>query len=303
MRSFYDNCEAYVRGLESLGQPGTSYGTLLVPIIMKKLPNEIREHLARQHGPSNWNLRDLRRNILNEIRIMETAQGVNTYADLLTRPYSTPTCTFLAEAKPKYGNRNINTRPCPFCHEVHAPTSCTKITDVKEPMAVVRWNNLCFNCLGKHHMNECKSKSVCRKCRRKHHTSLCNAYQTKSMNSNTDKKPESQNSETKVKRVDNSKTSQSVNVNLVNENDEKKNDNTATLHSTSAPHSTVLLKTAVAPVWSDVTSKYSNILFDEGAQGSFVAEDLAKKLNLKIESTEVILNWQVLETRVTILDT
>ena len=137
----------------------------------------------------------------------------------------------------------------------------------------------------------------------KNHTSLCNAYQIKSTNSNMDKKPESRNTETKVKRVDNSKTSQSVNVNLVNENDEKKNDNTATLHSTSAAHSSVLLKTAVAPVWSDVTSKYSNILFDEGAQGSIVAEDLAKKLNLKIESTEVILNWQVLETRVTILDT
>ena len=103
-----------------------------------------------------------------------------------------------------------------------------------------------------------------------------------------DKKPESRNTETKVKRVDNSKTSQSVNVNLVNENDEKKNDNTATLHSTSAAHSSVLLKTAVAPVWSDVTSKYSNILFDEGAQRSFVTEDLAKKLNLQIESTEVI---------------
>ena len=288
LRSFYDNCEAYVRGLESLGQPETSYGTLLVPIIMKKLPNEIREHLAREHGPSSWNLRDLRRSILNEIRIMETARGVNAYADSLTRPYSTPTCTFLAEAKPKYGNRNITTRPCPFCNEIHAPTSCTKIIDVKDRMAIVRRTNLCFNCLGNHHVNECKSKSVCRKCRRKHHTSLCNASQTKSTHSNTDKKPESQKTEKKVDRVDNSKPSQPVNVSLVNKYDEKEKDNTATLHSACAAHSTVLLKTAAAPVWSDDISKYSNILFDEGAQRSFVTEDLAKKLNLRTESTEII---------------
>ena len=40
LRHFYDNIEIYIRGLESLGQTDDSYGALLVPIILNKLPGE-----------------------------------------------------------------------------------------------------------------------------------------------------------------------------------------------------------------------------------------------------------------------
>ena len=50
----------------------------------------------------------------------------------------------------------------------------------------------------------------------------------------------------------------------------------------------VLLKTAVAPVWSGNISMETNVLFVEGAQRSFLTEHLAKKLNLKIEGIEVV---------------
>ena len=61
---------------------------------------------------------------------------------------------------------------------------------------------------------------------------------------------------------------------------------TTSLHSTVTAHTDVLLKTAVTPVWSENRSIMSNILLDEGAQNSFITEDLAKKL--EIESTEKI---------------
>ena len=35
---FYEKIETYVRGLESVGQTENTYGPLLVPIILKKLP-------------------------------------------------------------------------------------------------------------------------------------------------------------------------------------------------------------------------------------------------------------------------
>ena len=50
----------------------------------------------------------------------------------------------------------------------------------------------------------------------------------------------------------------------------------------------VLLKTAVAPVWSGNISMDTNVLFDEDAQRYFLTEHLAKKLNLKIEGIEVV---------------
>ena len=50
----------------------------------------------------------------------------------------------------------------------------------------------------------------------------------------------------------------------------------------------VLLKTAVALVWTENQGMNTNILLDEGAQRSFVTEELASKLDLKTEVTEVI---------------
>ena len=58
-------------------------------------------------------------------------------------------------------------------------------------------------------------------------------------------------------------------------------------HSTTQPRSGVLLKTAVAKVPSGIYTADANILFDEGAQRSFITRELADKLQLKTAGTEV----------------
>ena len=63
--------ETYIRGFESVGQYQDTYGSLLVPIVLDKLPGEILRNLACEHGDSNWNLDDLRRAINREINIIE----------------------------------------------------------------------------------------------------------------------------------------------------------------------------------------------------------------------------------------
>ena len=47
-----------------------------------------------------------------------------------------------------------------------------------------------------------------------------------------------------------------------------------------------MLKTAINPVSSGLQSLDANILLDEGAQRSFITEDLAAKLQLSITGTE-----------------
>ena len=59
-------------------------------------------------------------------------------------------------------------------------------------------------------------------------------------------------------------------------------------HSTTQPRSGVLLKTAVAKVISGISMVDANILFDEGAQRSFVTRDLANKLQLQTSGTEEV---------------
>ena len=60
LRKFYDDMETKIHALESLGKPQENYGDVLVPIVLEKLPCDIREHLARQHGDDDWLLGDLR---------------------------------------------------------------------------------------------------------------------------------------------------------------------------------------------------------------------------------------------------
>ena len=60
------------------------------------------------------------------------------------------------------------------------------------------------------------------------------------------------------------------------------------LHFTTQPRSGVLLKTDVAKVTSGIYTDDVNILFDEGAQRSFVTRELADKLHLQTSGTEVV---------------
>ncbi|XP_071132834.1 uncharacterized protein [Mytilus edulis] len=285
LRMFYDKMESLVRGLESLGQTQDSYGNLLVPIIINKLPGEIRKHLAREHGTTNWLLRDLRKSILKEIQIMEAGQVSQTESDISTS-------TFFAGAKSqrkhnastRNANHHLSAKPCIFCKDIHSPANCPKIRDLDKRLAIVKQNHLCFNCLGKHHIKECKSKGSCRNCSKRHHTSLCSevkhtADPDKRSNSDTNNPLNSCNKNETT-------PSTSTIVNLVK--DTEIQEDSTILHSSAQFHSNVLLKTAVAPVWSDRHCTDTNILFDEGAQRSFVTESLARKLNLQREGADNI---------------
>ena len=75
LRSFYDRIESYVRGLEALGQNQETYGSLLVPVILNKLPSEMRRNLTREHGSTNWMLSDLRRGIYKELNIIKAGSS------------------------------------------------------------------------------------------------------------------------------------------------------------------------------------------------------------------------------------
>ncbi|XP_063427126.1 uncharacterized protein LOC134710669 [Mytilus trossulus] len=303
LRSFYDKMESYVRGLEALGQTQETYGTLLVPIIMKKLPGEVRQHLAREHRIQTWVLRDLRRSILDEINIMDAGQELESTNHLPT------TSSFFAGAKLAKSKsvKNIETRPCVFCHEIHAPTQCSKITDTESRMIIVKRDKLCFNCLGNHKINECKSENTCRYCNRKHHTSLCNAHKSNAIkpgNEESDRNGGNTSTHTNFRANDNQSNNplnplnpqnpqnpsslNSTNVHLVKDSHTTEQDTTILFSKSKESRSNVLLKTAVAQVGANQHFMDTNILLDEGAQRSFLTQEVANKLHLQIEGTELI---------------
>ena len=56
IRQLYDSIETHIRSLRNLGIDSSSYGSLLVPLILSKIPEEIRLIVARNIEKNEWNI-------------------------------------------------------------------------------------------------------------------------------------------------------------------------------------------------------------------------------------------------------
>ena len=64
----------HVRGLASLDIAADQYGSLLIPVIMSKLPSEIRLLVARKATNDVWQIDDLLKTIKSEIEAREMSE-------------------------------------------------------------------------------------------------------------------------------------------------------------------------------------------------------------------------------------
>ena len=71
LQLFYNTIEARIRGLVALGKKEDSYEAMLVPIILGRLPSDMRKNLAREHGNSECTIVAVKEAILKEIRVLE----------------------------------------------------------------------------------------------------------------------------------------------------------------------------------------------------------------------------------------
>ena len=143
LRRFHDCIESYIRGLESLGKSEDSFGDLLVPVLTEKLPPSFKLHITRQHGSPNWNLKDLRAAIENEVNIMEVAISLQEATPFPS--YSAPTtAAFLTNANRPHG------RKCAYYSYAHSSNTCDVVTSHEARMDIAKTKKLCFNCLGPH---------------------------------------------------------------------------------------------------------------------------------------------------------
>ena len=270
LQAFYDSIETHTRGLSSLGKSRETYGDLLVPIILGKLPMEIRKSLAREHTNTEWTINELTSAILKEIRILES--GFYT-TNSQTIPPHRSTAAFHVVSKEMtnstnshndtYGKRNLS---CIYCKGPHSSHACEVVTDYQKWLDIVKRGKLCYNCLAHHKISQCTSRFRCRKCKKKHHTSLCS--------SEPPKPNERENSN--QKGLDNS-------ISVVH--------TTLTPASRSIPphiNTACLLKTAIAPISAGDVKAQANILFDEGAQRSFISAEMAAELHITPATSEDI---------------
>ena len=78
LRQVFDKIESHVRSLSSLGVDRVAYGSLLAPVVMKRIPQEIALIVSRDVKEDSWNLDDLLKIIEREIQARErTTQDAN----------------------------------------------------------------------------------------------------------------------------------------------------------------------------------------------------------------------------------
>jgi len=302
LQLFYDTIEAHIRGLAALGKTENSYESMLVPIILGKLPSDVHKNLVREHGIGAWTISELRNAIWKEITILEC--GSLTYKGKTMESHqSTLTTTLHAGAsgrQPQPTNSGTGKNTCVFCRGPHFSGRCDVVKDPQKRLELVKKGKHCFNCLGHHRVSQCPSKLRCKLCRQKHHTSLCGAAFSKPSEPNTI--PVTTQASITTERVQPQTLVQPQTTVQPQSAVQSQTTESTTPISTamnaaiippepaSASHtnSMCLLKTAVAQVSVNGIQVEANILFDEGAQRSFMSTQLAKKLMISPQRMEHI---------------
>ncbi|XP_064639580.1 uncharacterized protein LOC135495093 [Lineus longissimus] len=277
LQTFHDNVETYVRGLQAIGRPESTYGELLIPIITEKLPEELLRNISRDHGSDNWTLKELREAIRKEISAMRAGKrgdiscvsqsnsSVHDYSDF-SAPRTASAQALLTNASDA---KSQPRRPCVFCKGNHRALDCQRVKDHNTRLDIVKKERLCWNCFSSKHISRhCESHFKFRMCSGKHHTTLHHA--TLFANPPTPSKFAD-------KPATNAKPANQVHTNTV-----ATPDGAQTLNS-------ILLKTACANIKSNLSSTRTNILFDEGSTKSFVTSELADQLQLKPDG-EITVN-------------
>ena len=160
LQAFYDTIENHVRGLESLGRAHETYGDLFIPIVLGKLPCDMRTNLARDHESHEWEFQQLRESILKEIRILEIGVHRNPSGYTHTGASAAITNSFLTQTKGRSPVTPQFTSPgtkgkCTYSKSPHPAYKCSVITDCQARWAIVKGDKVCFHWLGNHKPTAC----------------------------------------------------------------------------------------------------------------------------------------------------
>ena len=259
LRLIYDKIWVNVRGLEALGVDAERYGSLLIPIIMAKLPPDIRLQVARITNKDVWNIEELLHIIKGEVEAREISDAMKTNERRSTeasqRGLNLGTASSLVTRDQGLGKK----KNCVFCGEDHYSASCERISEISGRKDIIKRDGRCFVCLAKgHRAAQCRSNKRCRKCNKRHHQSICES---------SPQTPEARQPP---------QTSENTNGNNA-------------LTSTTRNKKMVLLQTARTFAHaSDGEIVPVRVLFDNGSQRSYLTNSLKIRLGLKPLKKEVV---------------
>ena len=286
LRFVYDKVSVHVRGLEALGVDASQYGSLLIPVIMAKLPQDVRVQIARNTTQDVWEIGALLDVIQREVEAREISDNVKVTSDnrkppVLTRDKLPPSAnTLMAQGS---GTTPVNKGlQCVYCAGNHYSASCDHVTDTNARKEILKRDRRCFVCLRRGHRNDqCQQNKSCRCCQGNHHQSICErpfqpVGSTPPVHTNSNLAGESRSTNEEHTEL-NDKDSSSASVSHT------------TTTSAKGPYK-FLLQTAAtyAKGFNDSSPVPVRILLDSGSQRSYVTTALKERLKLAPLKTETL---------------
>lgn len=177
LRKLFHSVKNIVGALASIDRPIKSGEDLFVYLVVELLDSRSREWetaLGEQTNPPSYD--ELERFLDRRLHTLESLQPAKPEAG-----------TSKAGMDSSRQTRALHTRKqdykhsrCSLCHKEHYIMFCDAYQQktAEKKKQLVKDNDLCFNCLGKHKVSECTSKKTCTLCQARHHTSLHDACQS-----------------------------------------------------------------------------------------------------------------------------
>ena len=273
LRQLHDKVEGHMRRLKSLEVESGTYGNLLTPILINKLPKELRLEAAKQLK-ENWDLDEL-------IKIFKRELEARERASLL--PGSSKDTPSKSPFKPKISSAASllatgGSPTCTYCQQPHPSNSCSTVTDKNERKdpEILKRSGRCYICLRKNHVaRECKSKIKCFKCDKRHHISICPS------NSKIKPSPPEHEAAHQPNPHEECPRMQPQGHQRTDQNKEQPQDTHVNMFVNA--QSSILLQTARATIYNPkYPSKTSQarLIFDSGSQRSYITFAMRGKLNL-----------------------
>ena len=122
LSKFYDSVETEVRGLNSLGLEMENFGAMLIPVLMSKVPAELKLIMSRSFGKELWDVTVVLELIRTELEAREkiSSQSDNKVSNYRFSNNDPPlACNYLRNSQwPK--------DKCVFCEFNHPAYKCKK---------------------------------------------------------------------------------------------------------------------------------------------------------------------------------
>ncbi|XP_076236255.1 uncharacterized protein LOC143180421 [Calliopsis andreniformis] len=174
MRRLFDGTFDVIDALSNLGRPVTNATDWIVELTVERWDRQSRREWEDSLNQSTQppTLEQLKTFMEGRIRTCDALESPQH--DEPSESKKLPGKSIKVHLISKAGSQ---AKSCSLCQGRHYVLFCSlyKEKTPADRRESVRSLGLCFNCLGKHSVSECKSNKRCQKCERKHHTTLHDA--------------------------------------------------------------------------------------------------------------------------------